>query len=211
MRPAVLALFLSACAGTLPVQEDLAQTPVQGGALYEWTATRASGEGWFRCSAVQLEPALLATAGHCTEQIWSEARLATAGSFVRVESSWTSPGSDAGLIRTSEPLPGTPARLSVDLPKEDDLGWISGYGCDPSRLRVDEAWFLGLTGPGVLVYEAHACPGDSGGGLYSATGALVALTVRANGLIVFGTPIAELLPGLVSQDEWVPVAGTHGP
>lgn len=202
---ALLVLVLSACASPYGFEQTphaLGTTPVDTHAVYEWTATKNDGRSSFRCSATLIELDLLATARHCVVEIAQDPVVKAWGAFMPVIAAWASDRADAGLIRVEQALPGPVMRLSPDLPEPYSFGWVSGYGCDPEHVRVGEAMYLGTSQHG-LGYLARSCPGDSGGGLFLEDGRQVGIMVTHTDEAVFATPIADLLPGLTSDEGWV--------
>lgn len=109
---------------------------------------------------------------------------------------------DLALVKLREPVPAqfSPATYSDMTPRNGDTLTVAGYGLasegDPATSGVFRAARLGVIEPygpsSILVWMtdpasgpkasgAGACTGDSGGPVFDANGALVAITVYAEG------------------------------
>jgi hypothetical protein len=181
--------------------------PAAPPALRDSSLPYVTREGF--CSAEPIAPRIAVTAAHCLPKAPGGVLLAEVRNDVvqlPVVRTWASRSDDIALLWLSSDAP-RPAPVADRVPALGEPGWVVGYGCDSdwigyARVGIRPVRMLGRDEFGAFIWEGQACHGDSGGGLFDASGRLVAIlngSYQTNGgpiTQIVGTPIAFALSGL---------------
>jgi hypothetical protein len=202
----LISVLLGGCLAAAPPQlgdPPQSPSPVLADAVLPYGGLHSS------CSAVAIEPHTLTTARHCLDHIGAGWVLVPKREPYVVTDGWHSNQDDVALLHVADDLP-VVSPVATYLPHIGDLGYVAGYGCDSTqgmqRLGVRPMRYLGRDSFGTFWYAGSACHGDSGGGVFDESGALIGVTVLVNtdeGPVtsVGVEPLAGVLDGLAHEDD----------
>jgi hypothetical protein len=127
------------------------------------TPVRLSSHHTFRCSGVVLGKDLVLTAAHCA--VFSGLMV----NNIPVTSSRYPWGDRDAVLLTVPGIGGLPAHWGHGTPQDGVKGFVTGWGCDDGHVL----WIRDAEVVSDGVYRVKVCGGDSGGGVYDATGGLL--------------------------------------
>ncbi len=224
-RVAILTLMVMSCAvgGTsMPIAhiENVAHQPVQV-SVQDFSPVPAEAVGMLlredgACSMVAVEPTIALTAAHCVlleDHVTPYAGVYVGYAFGKhgevtlvdnFDVVWYDMDTDIAIVHAKTGRFYDMAKIHQELPVPEDPTWVVGYGCDSDWphlkavrsyrpgyfVEVDEAM-------GGYIFYGHACHGDSGGGIFSANGELIAITSGASEHYIVAPLASMALPGLL--------------